>query len=71
MANRQYVDRIVEAAGVSEEQASKALVAVFQGLLDDIGEKSNTNINISSTPDCNKQVVLSLTIIINNPSQPR
>lgn len=70
MASKPYVDRIVEAAGISEAQASKALVAVFQGMLDSIGEKSHTSINITPTPNCDSQVIVSINIVINNPTDP-
>jgi hypothetical protein len=70
MANNLYVDRIVEAAGINESQATRALLAVFQGLLDTIGEKSHTSINITPTPDCDSQVIISINIVVNNPTGP-
>lgn len=65
MGNKVYIDRIVEATGLDEEGASRALVAVLQGFLDTVGEKSHANLNITSGPDCDNPTNTNVTIVFN------
>jgi len=70
MAMNPYVNRIMTATGFNEEDATKAMAAVFQGLLETIGDKSNTTMKFAPTPGSEGQVVIVVNIIINDPGNP-
>jgi hypothetical protein len=68
MATNPYVDRIAQAADITESQASLALTAAFQGLINTIVGNSASTISIASASTSGSGVQTN--IMINNPPHP-
>jgi len=67
MSNDNYVYRLAKAAGISEEQATKVVLALFQELIESVGEKSQTCINITPTSNCGTHIHIHTQVVINPP----
>lgn len=65
MTNKPYIDRIVRATGLSEDDASRALVAVFHGLLDAVGDRAHTSLTVTPGPESDSQTITNISVVIN------